>query len=153
MTAEIVFWLVMMAVFLIVELATVGLVSVWFVAGSLGAMIVAALNGSLWLQVAVFVIVSAVLLASLRPFMKKFVTPKKIKTNMEALIGQTAVVTCAIDNVRGAGAVKIGGAEWSARSVDGRNIEVDQLVRVERIEGVKAVVMPVEAAVAAEGGA
>jgi membrane protein implicated in regulation of membrane protease activity len=65
-----------------------------------------------------------------------------VASNADRNIGYTAVVTERIDNVRGTGAAKIGGVEWTARSVDGSAIEVDALVRVRNIEGVKLCVEP-----------
>ena len=49
-----------------------------------------------------------------------------------------------VDNIRGTGTVKLGGIEWSARSTDGTPIEEGKIVRVDRIEGVKAFVTVVE---------
>ena len=137
-------WLVMIVVFLLVESSTVTLVSLWFAAGSLAALLVSALKAPLWLQTGVFVIVSAVCLTALRPLVRKHIQPKLTKTNVDALAGATGLVTAPIDNVMAQGQVKLGAMVWSARSVSGDPIPEGTLVKVARIEGVKAFVEPVE---------
>ena len=103
-------------------------------------MIAALLNGPLWLQIVLFFGVSAAMLLLLRPLAKKYLVPRTEKTNAQSIIGKTAVVTQKVDNLRGEGAVKIGGVEWSARSTDGGPIDDGAVVRVVKIEGVKACV-------------
>ena len=134
-------WFCLMLVFLIVEAACpIHLVSIWFAAGSLTAMVVSFLGGPLWLQIAVFLVVSCLLLALLWPFIKKFLRPKLEKTNVDAVIGTKGVVTVTIDNTAAAGQIKLGAMEWTARSTSGAVIEKGAVVRVDRIEGVKAFV-------------
>lgn len=134
-------WVVLMVVFLVVEAACpFHLVSIWFAAGSLVAAIAAALGGQLWLQVLLFVVVSCGLLAALWPFVKKVLNPKRTATNIDAMIGAEGYVTVAVDNLNAEGKVKLGGMEWTARSVSGTKIPAGTLVKVERIEGVKAIV-------------
>lgn len=136
-------WLVLMLVFLIAEGATAAMVSLWFVLGSLAALITSLLGGEVWLQFVVFFLVSAVSLALLRPLTRKFVNPRITSTNVNALPGTKGLVSEAIDNVRGQGQVKLSGVAWTARSSDGQPIPEGALVRVDRIEGVKAFVSPV----------
>ena len=138
-----IFWLVMIVVFLLVEASTVTLVSTWFAIGSLAAMLVSLLNGPLWLQTCVFVIVSAICLTALRPLVRRHIAPKLTKTNVDAVVGSTGLVTVAIDNVSAQGQVKLGAMEWTARSESGEPIPQGTLVKVVRIEGVKAIVSPV----------
>ena len=134
-------WFCLMVVFLIVEAACpIHLVSIWFAAGSLMAMVVSFFGGPLWLQIAVFLVVSCLLLALLWPFIKKFLRPKLEKTNVDAVIGTKGVVTVTIDNTAAAGQIKLGAMEWTARSTSGAVIEKGAVVRVDRIEGVKAFV-------------
>ena len=138
-------WFVLLIIFLIVEAACpVHLVSIWFAAGSLAAMIASFLHGPLWLQITLFLVVSCVLVALLWPFIKKFIRPKLEKTNLDAVIGTEGVVTAAIDNVAASGQVKLGAMEWSARSTCGEKISVGTQVKVDKIEGVKVFVTPVE---------
>ena len=137
-------WLVLMVVFLVTEASTVTLVSLWFAAGALCAMLVSLLNGAVWLQILSFLAVSVVLLTALRPLVRKFITPRLTATNIDSVIGSTGLVTAPIDNVTAAGQVKLGAMVWTARSTSGAKIPEGTLVRVDRIEGVKVFVSPVE---------
>ena len=139
-----VLWFVLLVVFILAEASTVTMVSIWFVIGSLAAMIVSFLGGQFWLQVVVFLAVSAFLLIALRPVAKKFLAPRIVKTNVDSVIGAKGRVTASIDNVEAKGQVKLGAMEWTARSTDGSPIEKDTLVTVDRIEGVKVFVTPVK---------
>lgn len=136
-------WLVLMVLFFMVEASSVTMVSLWFGAGALAALIAALCEAELWLQIVLFFVVSIVLLASLRPLTRKFFTPKISRTNVDSVIGTTGLVTAAIDNVSATGQVKLGAMEWTARSSSGNPIEAGTLVRVDKIEGVKAFVSPV----------
>ena len=140
----IVFWTVSLIAFIVVEAVTVTLVSAWFAAGSLAAMICAALGGEIWLQAVLFFAVSAVMLILLRPMARKHFTPKLTKTNVDAVIGTTGKVTIRIDNDAATGQVKLGAMEWTARSADGSVIEEGAMITVEKIEGVKVYVSPVK---------
>lgn len=141
-------WLGLMVVFLIAEAACpLHLISVWFAAGSLAALAVSLLGGPVWLQVALFVVVSGALLAALWPLAKKYMAPKLTPTNADALIGTLGIVTAPIDNLAACGQVKLGGMEWTARSADGSPIEAGTKVKVDHIEGVKAYVYPAEVTV------
>lgn len=137
-------WLVLLIAFLVVEALTVTMVSLWFAGGCLAALLVAATGGSLGFQIFTALVVSAALLACLRPIVRKHFTPKLTKTNVDAVIGSCGYVTADIDNVSATGTVKLGAMEWTARSVSGAPIAKGTLVKVDRIEGVKAFVIPVE---------
>ncbi len=135
-----VLWLALLIVFAVLEASTVSLVSIWFMGGALTALIAALCGAEIWLQIILFFVVSIALLLCLRPLSKKLLKKRKIATNADSNIGKTAVVTETIDNLRGTGAVKISGVEWSARSVDDSVLEKDAVVRILRIEGVKVCV-------------
>ena len=141
---EAIIWLALMVVFLIAEALTVSMVSLWFAAGAVVALLLSLLNLQIWVQVTVFFVVSIVLLACMRPMFRRHVAPKLTPTNVDAIVGTRAVVTAEIDNVCAAGQVKVNGMEWSARSTTGEIIPEGTLIRVERIEGVKAFVTPVK---------
>jgi len=131
-------WFIVLVAFLAVEAACpIHLVSVWFAAGALVALILAALGCALWLQILVFVLVSCGLLLCLWPVTKKLLNPKLTKTNVDALVGTLGTVTEEIDNLEARGQVKLGAMYWSARSTDGTAISAGTHVRVDRIEGVK----------------
>ena len=137
-------WLGLMVLFLGIESASVTLVCIWFAGGALAALIVSLFTDLLWLQAVVFLGVSCLLLAALRPLVRKFIKPKIVKTNVDSVIGTEGRVTQAIDNVAATGQVKLGAMYWTARSVTGEPIPEGTLVRVERIEGVKVFVVLAE---------
>ena len=136
-------WLGLMILFLIAEGATVSLVSLWFAAGAVVAMFAALLGAGAWLQTGLFLVVSGALLLMLRPIVRRYLVPKITPTNVDSLVGSTGLVTEAIDNVTASGQVKLGAMEWTARSTIGENISQGTLIRVDRIEGVKVYVTPV----------
>lgn len=136
-------WLGLVILFLIAEGATVSLVSLWFAAGAVVAMFAALLGAGAWLQTGLFLVVSGALLLMLRPIVRRYLVPKITPTNVDSLVGSTGLVTEAIDNVTASGQVKLGAMEWTARSTTGENIPQDTLIRVDRIEGVKVYVTPV----------
>ena len=140
----IILWLGLMVLFLVVEAATVTMVSLWFAGGALAALAAALLGGGLVWQIGAFILVSTALLALLRPLARKHFTPKLTKTNVDSVIGTQGYVTADIDNVAATGTVKLGAMEWTARSATGEKISTGTLVKVEKIEGVKAFVVPVE---------
>jgi len=137
-------WFALLILFVIIEANTVTLVSIWFAAGALVAVVASLLGATIWLQVALFLVVSVLLLLVLRPVTRKHFTPKLVKTNVDSIIGSTGVVTAAIDNVMAVGTVKLGAMEWTARSTSGHQIEAGTLVMVDKIESVKAFVTPAE---------
>lgn len=136
-------WLVLILAFLAMEAATVKLISVWFAAGSLAAMLVALLGGQTWLQMLVFFTVSILLLILLLPVVKKHLKPKLVPTNADALVGRNCTVTETIDPVEG-GRVKVGDVTWSARSQTGEEIPTGTLVQVKKIQGAKVFVEAVK---------
>ena len=140
-SGTIAFWVVALVVFLIVEAVTAGLVSIWFVFGSLVALICAALGAAVWLQIFWFVIVSVATLVLTRPLVKRYVDSRSVATNADRSIGRAAVVTERIDNLAATGAVKLDGVVWTARSTDDAvAIETGARVTVRAIEGVKLIV-------------
>ena len=133
-------WLVALIVLLIVEFLTMGLTTIWFAGGALIALIAALCGAPLWLQIVLFIVVSIVLLLVTRPIAMKYWNKDRIKTNAESLIGQTALVTEEIDNLKAKGVVTVNGNEWTARSADNRWISKDAVVIIKEIQGVKLLV-------------
>ena len=136
-------WLALIVVFAVIEGATTALTTVWFIGGALAALAAALLHAELWLQITLFFAVSVVLLAALRPLVKKYLRPRTVRTNAAGNIGREAIVTEAIDNLHETGAVRLSGVEWPARSADGSPVAVGTGVRIDAIEGVKLIVTPV----------
>lgn len=137
-------WLILLVVFLGAEAATVSMVSLWFAVSAVVALLVALLGGAVWLQATLFLVISAALLAVLRPLVRRYITPQVTATNVDSVIGSMGRVTADIDNMSAEGQVKLGAMEWTARSTSGKPIPAGTLVKVDRIEGVKAFVTPAE---------
>jgi len=137
-------WFVLLVLFVLVEANTVTLVSIWFAAGSLAALIASLFGAQIWLQAVVFFATAILLLLAFRPIAKKHFTPKLTKTNIDSVIGSFGLVTADVDNITAAGQVKLGAMEWTARSSSGDVIPVGTKVKVDRIEGVKVYVSPAE---------
>ena len=144
MNGFMIMWLLFALLFLLLEFSTVSLVSIWFVAGAVFAMLAAALDFSLGTQIGVFIAVTAVLLIFTKPAVKKRLLQKTHATNFDRIIGKEAIVTQKIDTARGTGQVKVMGSIWSAKSEDGSDIELDTRVEVLAIEGVKVIVKQVD---------
>lgn len=137
-------WLVLVIVFAVFEALTAGLTSIWFAAGALLAMLAAVLGAGIWVQIIVFIVVSAILLVFVRQIASKLITPKIEATNADALIGKIGIVTEKVDNDAGLGEVKVEGKAWSARSESGNIIEVNTKVEIIKIEGVKLIIKNME---------
>lgn len=135
-------WAVAIAVFIAAEAATVGLVSIWFAVGALGALITSVLGAKLWLQILVFAALTVITLLLTRPLVSKYINGKSQPTNADRLIGAKCIVTEEINNLTGTGAVNAGGKIWTARSADDSIIAAGSLAKAERIEGVKLIVSP-----------
>ena len=134
-------WLIIMAVLIIMELATLGLTTIWFAAGAFAAFIAAALDLALWIQIGLFIIVSLVLLFCTRPLAVKYLNAKTSKTNLDSLIGKSARVTKTIDNIQAQGQAKVNGMEWTARSADDDVVIPEgTVVTILKISGVKLIV-------------
>ena len=136
-------WFGLLVLFILVEAGTVNMVSAWFAIGALAALIVALIGAEIWLQVLVFLTVSAVALALLRPIAKKHFTPRITRTNVDAVVGKTCLCITPIDNLASTGQVKLGDVEWTARSTTGEPIPAGTQVKIDRVEGVKVYVTPV----------
>lgn len=139
-------WIGLMVLFAAIEAATVNMVSIWFVGGSLIALIAQLLGASWWVQIALFLTTAAVLLACLRPFVRRFVTPGKTATNADMVLKREAYLSETVDNLRGTGALKLDGKEWTVRSMDGSVLPEGTLVKVVKLEGVKLFVEPAQTA-------
>ena len=133
-------WLVIAVVLGIFEAATVALVSIWFAIGAVAAMVPAYFNAPFWVQILVFILVSALCFVFTRPFFKKIIRVNKQPTNVDRLVGQEGVATYDIENIECRGKVFISGLTWSARSETGELIPQGAVVTVKKIEGATLVV-------------
>ena len=133
-------WLIILALCLGVEIATLGLVTIWFAGGALVTFFVAMVTDSLLIQVIVFLAVSLLLLFFTRPIAKKYYNSKRTKTNVDSLIGEQCKVAETIGNCNEAGTVLLNGLEWTARSKDEAVIGAGARVKVCAVDGVKVIV-------------
>ena len=139
-----VIWLVLLILFSVVEGATVGLVSIWFAAGALVALLSTFFTANIWIQITLFLLVSLVTMVIVRPLAGKYVFPTVVPTNADRVIGHQAVVTEDIDNLSAKGVAVVFGVAWTARSETGDPIPKGTTVLVKRIDGVKLFVAPVQ---------
>ena len=131
-------WLAAVVVLLVIEIATLGLTTIWFAGGALIAGIAAVAGAGRVVQFVLFLIVSLIFT---RPIAMRYLNTNRTRTNAESLIGKEAVVTQTIENLKNQGQVIVGGIEWTARTDDNEKmIEKDTVVEIERIEGVKLIV-------------
>lgn len=137
-------WLGALILFVVVEAMTIGLMSIWFAFGALAALIGTLLGAGLWLQLVLFIGVTALTVLFTRPLAKKCLAPKYKRTNADRVIDMIGIVTERIDNIAGTGSVHVGGREWMARSENGEIIDEGKRVNAVRIEGVKLIVAPQE---------
>ena len=129
---QIIFWLVLLVVLVVIEIATLGLTTIWFAGGALVALIAAAFGAPLYFQVALFFT---------RPLAVRYFNNDRVKTNAESLIGKKAVVEEEIDNLKPTGLVNVKGREWTARSTnDDVVIPKGKVVFICAISGVKLIV-------------
>ena len=140
MSTMTIIWLVIAVVMGVTEACTVQLVSVWFAIGSAAACITSLFTDQIYIQVIVFVVVTAIALAVTRPLVKKLKRKRPEATNADRYIGKTGVVIETIDNAAAKGLVKVDNEKWTARSVDGQLLEPGDRVVVTAIEGVKLIV-------------
>lgn len=139
MSASIV-WLIILAVMIIIEIATLGLTTIWFGIGAIGAAVVSGLGYGIWGQLGVFALLSVIAMALCRPFAVRYLNKEKEKTNIDEVVGKTAVVSKLINNEMATGEVKLNGMDWTARSEDGSVIEEGKRVTVVSVQGVKLIV-------------
>ena len=138
-------WLGIVVLFIIIEAIGPGLVCIWFSVGALVSMIAALIGAPVWLQIALFILVSAAAMAVARPLVKKYVNSKKQPTNADAVIGRECNVLEDIDNINGTGTAKAEGKVWTAKSFsDDVVIPAGTRATVLEIKGVKLVVKPVK---------
>lgn len=134
-------WLVILVVLVAIELATMGLTTIWFAGGALAAALISLLHPPVLLQIILFLAVSALLLYFTRPIAVKYFNKDRVRTNVESLVGRQAIVISEIDNLQGIGQVNVGGMEWSARTTaDEVKLPVGAVVIVVAIDGVKLIV-------------
>lgn len=145
MEQEAICWLVLLALFIVIEAATMGLTTIWFAGGAVAAFIVSILGGKVVIQIILFLAVSILLLIFTRPFAAKYINNHKVKTNIDGLIGKRAVITQDVNNLAATGEAQLDGMTWTARTDDDElKIPEGTTVIVQEIRGVRLIVKPEE---------
>ena len=136
---EVLFWALITVAFIIAEILTIQLVSIWFAAGGFITMLCSYfLDTTFAEELVIFIISSAFLLLVTFPFLKSKRQVTHVGTNSELEIGRTATVIEEINNVKGTGRVRLNGVDWSAVSADGDDvIPYDSIVTVVQVKGAK----------------
>lgn len=134
------FWLILMAIMVVIEIITVGLTSIWFACGALIAFFASLFGAPLAVQIVLFVIVSVLTLALFRPKAVEHFNKTRTKTNVDSMAGKRVKVVEEINNLEGTGKVLFNDVEWTARSESGQIIEQDSTVAVKHVDGVKLIV-------------
>ena len=136
-----IYWIIIFIVLLVIEIATLGLTTIWFAAGALVAFLVGILGFGIITQIVLFLVVSVVLLVLTRPIALKYFNNKRQSTNVESMIGRQGVVLEDIDTIKSQGLVEVDGETCSARTdVPEGVIPKDTIVSVEGVQGVKLIV-------------
>ena len=134
-------WVILLIAFVVGELITVGLTSIWFAAASLVALLAAALGANPVVQVILFLAVAVGLLAATRPWAKKYINARTQRTNADRVIGETIRIAERVSNLDQTGMAVVNGQEWIVRTRDDREIiEQGAYARVLEISGVKLIV-------------
>ncbi|MFP4697191.1 MAG: NfeD family protein [Eubacteriales bacterium] len=134
-------WIMVLVICIIVEVATLGLATIWFAVGAIIAWMLALIGASLAVQITIFFVSSFILLYYTRPLAIKVFKIGNTKTNVESIVEKIGIVTEKIDNIKGTGLIKIDGQVWTARSHQDEIIEEDSIVMVKEVKGVKLYVI------------
>ena len=138
-------WLGLVIILLIIEIATMGLTTIWFAGGAMAAFFSTFFGATPATQRTIFLVLSLALLVVTLPAAVKYMRGSRVKTNAESLIGRLAVVTAEINNLAQSGEVIISDVSWTARSrMDSNVIPVGSKVKICAIEGVKLIVEKAE---------
>ena len=145
MEMESICWLGLLVLLIVIEIATMGLTTIWFAGGAVAGFIASILGGNIAVQIILFFVVSVLLLVFTRPFAARYINRNKVRTNVDGLIGKRAVVTQQIDNLASTGEAYLEGKTWMARTEDDSvTIPEERTVIVLKISGVKLIVKPEE---------
>lgn len=132
-------WLGIIVLSLVIEFSTMEMASIWFAIGGFFSLILAAFSVDLTYQLIVFIVVSLLLLISVRKWALKLLTNNDDKTNLQLLVGEEFELITAINNGVG-GTVKVNGVVWSVICNNAKNLKTGAKVKVLEIKGNKLVV-------------
>ena len=144
-TVTVYVWLGLLILFLVIEIATVGLTTIWMAGGALGALILDLAGLNLWWQIGAFLVVSFTMLVFTRPFVVKYINSHHEKKNYEGIIGKVVRITEKVDNLQQTGTAVVNGLEWTTRAErDDVILDPGDLAKVVNISGVKLIVKKYE---------
>lgn len=144
-TVTVYVWLGLLILFLVIEIATVGLTTIWMAGGALGALILDLAGLNLWWQIGAFLVVSFTMLVFTRPFVVKYINSHHEKTNYEGIIGKVVRITEKVNNLQQTGTAVVNGLEWTTRAErDDVILDPGDLAKVVNISGVKLIVKKYE---------
>lgn len=139
-----VIWLALFILFLVIEIITVGLTSIWLAGGALAALLLYALGADIIWQIVAFIVVTCILLVFTRPLAVKYMNSNRTKTNYEGVIGKVIRISETVDNMEQTGKASVNGQEWTIRSEDDTILEAGSIAKVVNISGVKLIVKKYE---------
>ena len=132
------FWIGVILLSLACELLSHKRVALWLAPAAAVAAVLAALAISVFVQIPLFLLLSLLLVFVIRPLVSR--GGRSSAMQIDDMIGERAVVVEKIENVAGAGQVKVCGQFWSARAVDDEHVyEEGESVTVIAVEGVKLI--------------
>ncbi len=136
-----VIWLGVTVLLSVIEIFTMGLVTIWFAAGAAVAFLLSLVDVPLAVQVGAFIVVSIVVLVLVRPIATSHFNNRLKKTNIDAYIGRKLIAKTDIDNLHGTGKVDMDGSTWLAvSSIDNIVIPAGEEVKVVAVQGAKLIV-------------
>ncbi len=139
-TTFILIWFVVIIIAAFIEINTMDLTSVWFVIGALVAFILAIIDFIIPIQILAFLLISIILLISVKPIAKNYLKSNVVSTNADRLVGKVAICTKEIRPGE-RGEVRIDGQFWSAITEEKDVVKVDERVEILAIEGNKLIVV------------
>lgn len=131
---DIFLWIMIIVLLTIVEVMTVNLTTIWYIASAVLSLIVSLFSDIFLLQFGVFAVAGTILLILTRPIIKRITTNSGEATNLDRVVGMEAIVTESLGKNK-IGEVKVDGKRWSAYSE--QEIDVNCTVKVLKIDGVK----------------
>jgi|SRR5690554_476601 len=135
-------WIVFIIVTIIIEIETFDLVSIWFTFGAIGALIAAALNAEILIQVAIFLVISILLLLATRPLAKRMAKKQRIATNVDRVIGMIGIITKEVTPYQ-LGEIKVEHSLWRATNLNNQTFEVGEKALIKAISGTKLVIVKI----------
>ena len=134
-------WLILVIALVVIEAMTYGLTTIWFAAGALAAAIACYMKAGLMIQLAIFFVISLLLLFVTRPLALKYMKKGMPKTNVNSLVGKTAIVIEPVDNKAQTGRVRLYDVEWMASARENDKILPEgAVVEICEVHGARLIV-------------